>query len=136
MIPRVTPSHITSLAPNEVFVFGSNRGGIHGAGAAKTALKWGARWNVGEGHEGQTYALSTKDAKIKTLSLREIQINVDRYLRYATKHPELTFLTTAIGTGLAGFSAKDIAPMFKTIPDNVFLPIEFWNVINAPTKTK
>ena len=129
----ITPDNITALKSNEVFTYGSNTAGRHGKGAAKTALKWGARMGVGEGHEGQTYALSTKDAKLNVLSLREIQINVDRYLRYATAHPELTFLTTAIGTGLARLAVKDIAPMFKGAPANVALPKSFWDVLN-PTK--
>lgn len=33
---------ITHLKENEIFVFGSNYAGIHGKGAAKTALKFGA----------------------------------------------------------------------------------------------
>ena len=70
-----SPDHITRLAFNEVFVFGSNRAGRHGKGAAKTALKWGARMGQGEGLMGHTYGLCTKDANIQTLSLREIQIN-------------------------------------------------------------
>jgi len=124
--------NITELADHEVFVFGSNRSGRHGRGAAKTALKWGARMGVGEGHEGQTYGISTKDANIQTLSLREIQINVDRFIRYAEKHPELTFLVTEVGCGLAGFKPKDIAPMFKNPPANVALPKSFWEVLLRP----
>jgi hypothetical protein len=31
--PEYTPEHITQLAPNEIFVFGSNLDGIHGGGA-------------------------------------------------------------------------------------------------------
>ena len=40
---RITPETITGLQENEVFVFGSNEAGIHGAGAAKTALQWGQK---------------------------------------------------------------------------------------------
>jgi len=38
-----TPEFITSLEPDEVFVFGSNIGGCHGGGAARIAWrKFGA----------------------------------------------------------------------------------------------
>lgn len=40
---RTTPEVITTLQPNEVFVFGSNLAGIHGKGAAKQAVKFGKR---------------------------------------------------------------------------------------------
>lgn len=47
---------------NTVFVFGSNPGGVHGAGAAKTARDmFGAQAGVGEGMTGNAYALPTKD---------------------------------------------------------------------------
>lgn len=128
--PLPSPDLITSLASNEVFVFGSNRSGRHGKGAAKTALKWGARMGQGEGLMGQTYGLSTKDANIQTLPLRAIQINVDRFIRFATEHPELTFLVTAIGTGLAKLRVADIAPMFRDAPSNVYLPKSFLEVLD------
>ena len=120
-----SPSDITTLARNEVFVFGSNRGGRHGKGAAKQAVKWGARMGQGEGLMGQTYGISTKDANLQVLTLREIQINVDRFIRCALTHPELIFLVTAIGTGLAKLKVSDIAPMFRGAPDNVRLPKSF-----------
>ena len=45
-----TPNFITTLAPNEVFVFGSNLQGMHGGGAARVAYnKFGAEWGVGVG---------------------------------------------------------------------------------------
>lgn len=37
IIKRITDAHITKLEQNQIFVFGSNLSGIHGAGAAKTA---------------------------------------------------------------------------------------------------
>ena len=45
-----TPERITSLRPNEIFVFGSNLGGFHGGGAAELAYRsFGAVWGQGEG---------------------------------------------------------------------------------------
>src|SRR5690349_17069169 len=52
---------ITSLKENEVFVFGSNPEGIHGAGGAKAALEFGARFSNGRGLMGNSYALVTKN---------------------------------------------------------------------------
>lgn len=121
-----SPAHITRLAPNEVFVFGANTRGAHGAGAAKTArVKFGAEPGVGEGPTGQCYAIPTKDYNIQTLPLEAISFSVAQFLKYARQHPELTFLVTAIGCGLAGYSPKQIAPMFAGAPENVRLPVEF-----------
>ena len=58
-----TGDTITKLEPNYIFVFGSNPEGRHGAGAAKAALKFGAKYGIGRGLQGQTYALVTKNLK-------------------------------------------------------------------------
>ncbi len=36
---RITPQYITSLKDGEIFVFGSNKDGMHGGGAARIAHK-------------------------------------------------------------------------------------------------
>ena len=47
---RTTPEFITSLEPNEIFVFGSNLKGMHGGGAAYIAYrKFGAIMGQGVG---------------------------------------------------------------------------------------
>lgn len=127
---NVTPDNITTLKPNEVFVFGSNEAFRHGAGAAKAALAFGAHHGVGPVC-GQTYGISTKDSDIRTLPLEDIAIHVEHFIEYATAHIELTFLVTAIGTGLAGYKASDIAPLFRGVPANVSLPKSFWEVLNV-----
>ena len=129
---RVTPSKITTLEPNQIFGFGSNRGGRHGAGAAKQAMKWGAIMNRIEGIQGQTYAIPTKNAAItQTLPLAEIQKYVNKYIAFAKENPELVFLTTEIGCGLAGCQPSEIAPMFieAVEVDNIHLPQRFWNCL-------
>ena len=125
---KTTPENILTLEPHQVFVFGSNRAGRHGAGAAKLAhRKFGAKWGQGDGFMGQSYGISTKDRNLGVLSVRQIEIGVDRLLRFAEAHPELEFLVTKIGCGLAGYSAKEIRACFagKVIPANVALPAEF-----------
>ena len=120
---------ITELKPNEIFVFGSNRAGIHGAGAAKLAReKFGAVWGIGRGLRGQSYALPTKDSQIKTLPLHEIQGEVETFLGFA-RLCDFQFLVTAVGCGLAGYNPELIAPMFKDHPHNVILPSEFREVL-------
>lgn len=122
-----TPDNITHLETNEVFVFGSNYAGRHGKGAALTAVrKFGARPGQGMGLMGQSYGIATKDHRLRVLPLPQINVQVERFLRFARSHPELTFFVTEIGCGLAGYSAKDIAPMFAgDIPANVILPSSF-----------
>lgn len=125
---ETTPDNITSLAPHEIFVFGSNQSGRHGAGAAKTALGWGAKWGQAEGIQGKTYGIPTKDFSVRrTLSINEIKPYVDRFIKFAQEHPQLKFLVTEIGCGLAGLDYKDVAPLFKDAVrvKNIILPRRF-----------
>ena len=130
---RITPNNITELKENEIFVFGSNESGRHGKGAAKTALSWGAKWGQGTGIQGKTYGIPTKDSNVvKTLSLPKIQHHVDNFIKFAEKNPELVFLVTEIGCGLAGLKPKEVAPLFKNAKDieNIYLPERFLRFIN------
>lgn len=105
-----------------IFVFGSNLAGRHGKGAALEARqRYGALYGQGEGLQGNSYAIPTKDRNIKTLPLEHIKVFVERFIDFATAHPELHFAVTAIGCGLAGYSPPDIAPFFKRVPANVTL---------------
>ena len=115
--------------PSRVFVFGSNEAGIHGAGAAKEAYKrYGAVLGVGEGLQGQSYAIPTKDKNIATLPLPIVCAYVRKFLTFADNNPELHFFVTRIGCGLAGYTDMDIAPMFRGAPSNVELP-HFWETL-------
>lgn len=125
MVRQYHSGRVTRLAKNQVFVFGSNLAGVHGAGAAKQAMKFGARWGVGEGEQGQSYALPTKDEKIKTLPIDEIRYYVKSFKAWAAMNPQSQYLLTAVGCGLAGYKPKDIAPMFADSPMNVVFPPEF-----------
>lgn len=109
-----------------IFVFGSNLAGRHGKGAALEArLKWGAEYGVGEGRTGNAYAIPTKDEHIRTLPLNRIGAAVERFLEYARANPDLRFMVTAIGTGLAGYRYEDIGPMFRRAPRNCMIPVGF-----------
>lgn len=106
-----------------VFTFGSNRAGRHGKGAALTAVReYGAIPGCGEGLQGQSYGIPTKDESIRTLPLDQIEWHVVRFLQFAREHPEMRFFVTRIGCGLAGYFDDEIAPFFATAPDNCILP--------------
>lgn len=131
---RTTPDFITELRDNEVFVFGSNTAGRHGKGAAKTAMKWGAKYGIGEGLQGNTYALPTVNASITNkLSLEKIKKCVDNFIECAKQNPDKIFLVTEVGCGLAGWTVKDIAPLFENTVDieNIYLPKKFWHKIKG-----
>ena len=124
--PRISSDFIKELAENEIFVFGSNLRGMHGGGAARVAMdKFGAEWGVGVGRTGQTYAIPTMHGGVDV-----IKPYVDEFVEYAKAHPELKFLVTRIGCGIAGFRDIEIAPLFAECValENVFLPETFWRV--------
>jgi hypothetical protein len=114
----------------KVFVFGSNLAGRHGRGAALWARKHrGAVYGQGYGPQGDSFAIPTKDAALRTLDLPAIETWVGSFLRFAAVRPSVTFEVTPIGCGLAGYTPEQIAPMFKDAPANVELPEEFLVVL-------
>jgi hypothetical protein len=132
MESRTTPDFVTELGDNEIFVFGSNLSGIHGAGAAQQALIWGAVWGNPFGIQGRTYAIPTKDKNVyTTLPLDLIKTYVDSFIEYAKERKEV-FLVTEIGCGLAGYVPFQIAPLFMDAlrVENIHLPERFWLYIN------
>ncbi len=124
---RFTPEMIRELAPNEIFVFGSNLGGFHGGGAARAAMNlFGAVWGQGVGLQGQSYAIPTMQGGVET-----IKPYVDEFIRFAQSRPDLYFYVTRIGCGIAGFIDEDIAPLFRDALalDNVALPKTFYDIL-------
>ena len=120
---RTTLEHITSLQPNEIFVFGSNLRGMHGGGAAYVALrKFGAIMGQGVGLQGQSYGIPTMQGGVET-----IRPYVDEFIQFAKEHPTLTSLVTRIGCGIAGFTDDEISPLFEKAHDveNIVLPPEW-----------
>ncbi len=133
---RITPEIITHLLPNQVFGFGSNEGGRHSKGAALTARRWGACQAVPAGRSGQTYAIPTKPVDVRTrLSIADITRYVVDFIKHAQENSQDEFLMTAIGCGLAGYSATQIAPLFRQcVPlSNVRLPASFWRALGYLT---
>jgi hypothetical protein len=126
-----SPDLIISLKPNEIFCFGSNTAGRHGKGAAKLAMTWGAKWGQGSGLQGKTYGIPTKDHRMNVLPVNKIKRYVDEFIEFAQKNPQLTFLVTLVGCGLAGYKPKDIAPLFEkaVVLENVRLPRRFLRIL-------
>ena len=117
---RTTPEFISELQPGEIFVFGSNLGGMHGGGAAYVAYRmFGAIIGQGVGLQGQSYAIPTMQGGVET-----IRPYVDEFIEFAKAHPELTFLVTRIGCGIAGFTDDEISPLFTKAHyvGNIVLP--------------
>ena len=103
---------------HDIFVFGSNEAGHHGAGAAAYAVHHaGAKMGQGVGRTGNAYAIVTMSG------LPRIREEVARFVDYAKAHPELSFFVTRIGCGIAGYHDNAIAPLFKDAPQNCLLPL-------------
>lgn len=118
---RTAPARITELADNEIFVFGSNDQGNHAGGAARFAVdEFGAIWGQARGLQGQSYANITIGEGV---SVETIGQEVQDLFAFARGNPELTFLMTKIGVGIAGYPEDQMQALFATgVPDNVLLP--------------
>lgn len=111
------PDFIDHLEPNQVIVVGTNYEGNHAGGAALYAKEhFGLQDKCGEGLSGQTYSLPTMDG------LFDLKSAILDLFDFAGFNPNLTFLTTKVGCGIAGHKEEDIKPLFKNAPDNVWLP--------------
>ncbi len=137
---------IKLLSDNEVFVFGSNPEGIHGAGGAKAALSFGAQMGIGRGLKGNSYALVTKNLhagftekstgitypKEGYCSVSEAQIksNIDELYECAKQNIEKKFLITfqyetwpngSPKKSLNGYTSEEMFQMFvrNDIPSNI-----------------
>ncbi|MNK14327.1 hypothetical protein D3C87_324380 [compost metagenome] len=96
-----------------IFVFGSNLQGRHGLGAAKYAcLERGAIWGKSSGLMGSSYAIPTKDRKLKPLPKHGIAVEVIRFNMFSWNNPDMEFQVTRIGCGLAGYRDDEIAFLF------------------------
>lgn len=117
---------IDFLQENEIFVFGSNTQGRHGAGAAKQAMQWGATYGKASGRQGQTYAIITKDLRDGSfVGWDFVKEQLQILIKYAHAHNDLVFLLTPIGTGLAGQTIEELEKNIKDLhfPDNI---VKIW----------
>ena len=128
-----TPDYIDTLLPKQIFVFGSNALGYHTGGASGTARKkFGAVWGQAEGLQGQCYAIPVDYGK----NIRkdgEVRAAVGRFITFATEHPDLFFLVTRVGCGIAGYHDEEMAQFFIDALNlkNVSLPKSFVDALGG-----
>lgn len=139
---------IKTLGPNQVFVFGSNPMGINGnpekgtGGAALAALQNG--W-VAQGEKmdnklsksGKAWGLTTVvgPGLKRSKNPDDIKFGIKKLYEHAQKNPGTQFLvayTGRSGTNLNGYSNKEMADMFSSlpIPNNIIFEVDFNTLIN------
>lgn len=128
---------IEKLEANQIFVFGSNTEGRHGAGAAAVAAKlFGAKYGQAKGPQGRSYAICTKDLtydKHPSVSKKFIIDQIKDLYFYAEKHPKLEFFIAYSGRGLnlSYFTPEEMAAMFArpSIPGNIVFEKDFAELV-------
>lgn len=136
---------INSLKDNQIFVFGSNTQGRHGAGAAKTARdKFGAKYGQAEGIQGKSFAIITKDltkddGKNPSRTRAQIEEQIHQLYEYARQNPNKEFLVaySSNGRNLNYYSNEDMASMFvsEDIPSNIVFEEGFNELVNKASST-
>ncbi len=128
-----TPDYIDTLLPKQIFVFGSNALGYHTGGASGTARKkFGAVWGQAEGLQGQCYAIPVDYGK-HVRKDKEVKEAVDRFIAFAKANPDLFFLVTRVGCGIAGYHDDEMAQFFVDALElnNVSLPKSFVDALGG-----
>jgi len=161
---NIYKNYITELKSDEVFVFGSNLDGFHGAGSAGYATfnesgnvwrKYNydklpdgtkGKWNVkgkGKGPQvgeiGKSYALPTvtRAGQKKSLSPEQIKNYIKELYDFINSRLHLKFyIAQDVKVGLNGYSSQEMADMFGSfvIPDNAYFKEEFADLIGKETK--
>ena len=132
-----------NITPEEgtIFVFGSNPEGRHGAGSAKVAReKFGAIYGQGEGLQGNSYAIPTKDLRIlknygyRSIPPEKIIESIKQMYECAEDNPDKKFKVAyrnkANERTLCGYSGRELMEMFRKAcngmyPDNVYFSQEW-----------
>ena len=142
---------VTKLKPNQVFVFGSNPEGRHGLGAAKVAMKFGAKRLQGRGMQGQSYGLVTKNLTAgykedstgityetkgaKSVSPDQIIKNISELYKVANSNPSKEYLVNDYsGKNHNGYSGQEMADMFDKagpIPSNMVFNENFSKLLST-----
>lgn len=134
---KMYKGRIEQLKSNQIFVFGSNTRGIHGAGAALFARNnFGAIYGQAGGLQGQSYAIITKDLTkdVHPSITREMIIEqIDDLYVFARFAPDHEFLVAyrADNNNLCGYSSEELAEMFArpNIPKNIVFEDEFLKLV-------
>lgn len=136
---KYTPEIIKELAPNEIFVFGSNLNGAHSGGAALTAYEnFDATWGESEGFTGRCYAIPTLDENLNRVSENALEESFNKFIDFVLNNQQMTFYLTKVGCGIAGWDIEDVKrifwkvieyyapdPEWRSVPVNLIIPKEF-----------
>lgn len=147
--------NITQMTGNNIFVFGSNPEGRHGAGAAKQAMKFGAKYGKGRGLSGNTYALPTKNLKAgfvemteredivypiagkRSITRAQIEDNIKELYMVAREHHSKTFFIAYMlsSSNLNGYTSNEMYQMLThtEVPENVLLHNSFRALLQGDT---
>lgn len=151
-----------TLADDEVFVFGSNTLGFHGAGAAgyasfgefgnvwreheydKKPNGWKGKWNVKGasvgpqvGTEGKSYAIPTvtRAGQRRSIPLEVIKGSIRAFYDFASSRPHLKFFVAQNIFGLNGYTPEEMAEVYSgEIPENVYFDKEFAKLLKKEIK--
>lgn len=158
--------YIEVLGNDEVFVFGSNLYGFHGAGSAGYASfcragniwreekydekphGWKGCWNVkgcAEGFQkgtiGKSYAIPTVEragAKRSRTALA-ISLSIKSFYAFALSQPKLKFFVAQDAKmGLNGYTGNEMVSMFLVMrpPENVYFYKPFWDILKLKIESK
>jgi len=140
--------YINFLEDNQIFCFGSNPEGKHGAGTARIALeKYGAVYGKGRGLFGKSYGIVTKNltddfvenngieykiSGLRSVTKEQIVENIKELYDFANKNKDLEFLIAYAPYGklLNGYSINEMAEMFNSynIPENIVFNEDFFKL--------
>ena len=151
--------YITDLKDNEVWVFGSNLQGFHGAGSAGWASfgefgnvwrnydygnkpdGWKGLYNVKgcaegiqEGVEGKSYAIPTvtRPGAKRSISKKIIKDNIKNFYKFAYDNPQWKFFVAQDAKeGYNGYSVVEMVEMWsvKIPPNNVYFYEPFYTLL-------
>jgi hypothetical protein len=143
---------VTSLQPNQIFVFGSNPLGINGnpskgtGGAALVAyniagVKQGEKMDNKLSDSGKAWGMTTvtSPGKKRSKTPQEITEGIKKLYEYAKQNPTKEFLISDYsGTNLNGYTGQEMADMFNaagTIPSNIVFNENFDKLIQTQPAT-
>lgn len=122
-----------------IFIFGSNPEGRHGKGAAYVARQFfGAKYGQGEGLQGNSYALPTKDLRVKknggfkSISPSSIVKSIIKLYEVARSNPDKKFMIAYRNTekkSLNGYTGFEMIRMFNKagkLPENIIISKEWF----------
>lgn len=123
--------YIGNITPETNTIFGSNPEGRHGAGARN---QFGAIYGQGEGLQGNSYALPTKDLRVKenwglrSISKEDIIKSIKKLYETAKQYSDKQFKIAYRNTYSASLNGLEMIDMFLEagpIPDNIVFSKEW-----------